>query len=344
MTRGTAGGPWPAAWKPVNLGSPAQSRSPIVPFAGGSRAFYSTLDGWVHAIDAKTGAILWQTQIGSVAVAAPAGIFVAYGGAWDYVLVGTRQASGNRFYALDPGNGAVIDYYPKAGDPLGLSALGAVTGMATVDYARGQVYFAAYQATTLLALVPQAGPAVRRPAVRVGGPRVQPSATSTAARSSAGTGCTSATSTAGCGRSTPRTGTALYSWDTGDGNVKGFPFPDRRNGDVYFVTTINPLLGRLVGVTDTGTAFNSKWSQVAQKPLDAASLHGHEQAVRRERSWPSRVPGCSSTRSHGSVTNTLDLESSAVVIGAPSLDLGVSPNMLYVGSAAGVIYATEVPF
>ena len=42
----------------------------------------------------------------------------------------------------------MIDSYPKTGDTHGLSALGAVTGMATVDYARGQVYFAAYQATT----------------------------------------------------------------------------------------------------------------------------------------------------------------------------------------------------
>ena len=67
MARGDTGGPWPSSWKPANLGSPAQARSPIVPLAGGSRAFYSTFDGWVHAIDAKTGAILWETQIGTAA-------------------------------------------------------------------------------------------------------------------------------------------------------------------------------------------------------------------------------------------------------------------------------------
>ena len=48
---------------------------------GGSRAFYSTLDGWVHAVEAKTGAILWETQIGTAAQTgaggAPAGIFTA---------------------------------------------------------------------------------------------------------------------------------------------------------------------------------------------------------------------------------------------------------------------------
>jgi hypothetical protein len=48
--------------------------------------------------------------------------------------------------------------------------------------------------------------------------------------------------------------------------------------------------------------------------------------------------------SNGSNTNPVDLETSPVVIGAPSLDLGVSPNMLLVGSDAGVTYAVEVPF
>ena len=241
MTRGAGGGTWPTAWKPANLGSPAQSRSPIVPFAGGSRAFYSTLDGWVHAIDAKTGAILWETQIGSVAGAAPAGVFVAYGGAWDYILVGTRQASNNRFYALDPGNGAVIDYYPKAGDPLGLSALGAVTGMATVDYARGQVYFAAYQATTNSLWCLKLGPP--SDALQFGW--VAPRAVLDDIDGSPvlrGNRLYVGNINGRLWAVDPTDGTGLYSWDTGDGNVKGFPFPDRRNGDVYFVTTIDPRL------------------------------------------------------------------------------------------------------
>ena len=138
MARGDTGGPWPSGWKPANLGSPAQARSAIVPLAAGSRAFYSTFDGWVHAIDAKTGAILWETQIGTPpqpeAGGAPAGIFTAFGGAWDYILVGTRQPTNNRFYALDPATGAVIDAFPGGpGDPVG--EMGAVTGMAAVDYA-----------------------------------------------------------------------------------------------------------------------------------------------------------------------------------------------------------------
>jgi outer membrane protein assembly factor BamB len=132
MTRGAGGGTWPSAWKPANLGSPAQARSPTVPFAGGSRAFYSTLDGWVHAIDAKTGAILWETQIGTAlqtgAGGAPAGIFTAFRGAWDHILVGTRQSAGNKFYfttttrvqsAVDNGAGSFL---PKWNAQVGLTS------------------------------------------------------------------------------------------------------------------------------------------------------------------------------------------------------------------------------
>ena len=208
MARGTTGGPWPASWKPANLGSPAQTRSPIVPFPGGSRAFFSTLDGWVHAIDAKTGAILWETQIGTAAQTgaggAPAGIFTAFGGAWDYVLVGTRQSANNRFYALDPATGAVIDSFPDGpGDPVG--ELGAVTGMAAVDYARGQVYFGTFRGATNALWCLKLGPpsdALQRgwevPRAVLGRHRREP-------RHARRTACTSAPPRGSCGRSGPPT-------------------------------------------------------------------------------------------------------------------------------------------
>ena len=160
--------------------------------------------------------------------------------------MGTRQASNNRFYALDPGNGAVIDYYPKAGDPLGLSALGAVTGMATVDYARGQVYFAAYQATTHSLWCLKLGPP--SDALQYGW-----------ATTSAALGDIDGSPVLRGNRLyvgnidgrlwavDPTTGTGLYSWDTGTATSRDSRSRTARNGDVYFVTTINPLLGRVVG-------------------------------------------------------------------------------------------------
>jgi hypothetical protein len=145
-----AGGGWPAPWVPVNFGSPAQTRSPIVPLGGVSRAFYTTQDGWVHAINAATGARLWDVRIGtSVPIAgqaAPAGIFAAFGGAWSYLLVGTRMDAGNKFYALDPITGGVIDVFPQ-GTELGVSGLGPISGMAAVDYPGRRVYFGSLRGT-----------------------------------------------------------------------------------------------------------------------------------------------------------------------------------------------------
>ena len=130
-----------APWTPVALGSIAQTRSPIVPLAGVSVAFIGTQDGRVTAIDTATGVTLWSTPLTPASgQAAPAGIFTAFGGAWSYVLVGTRENStNNRFYALDPANGDVVDYYPKTGDPE--QKVGPINGAAAVDYATGRVYF-----------------------------------------------------------------------------------------------------------------------------------------------------------------------------------------------------------
>jgi outer membrane protein assembly factor BamB len=344
-TRGPGGGAWPLPWKPVVLGWPAQERSPIVPLAVGPRVFYGTQDGWVQAVDASTGAKIWETQIGAAGGAAPAGVFTAFGGAWDYVLVGTAEANGNRFYALDPGTGAVVDYFPKAGDPH-FGGIGAILGMASVDYGRGQVYFASRLGSApntlwCLKLGPSSdaltlgwavagatvGPIDGSPVVR--GDRVY-------VGNNAGVlWAVDATS-----------GTPLYSYATGDLSVKGFPFPDRRNGDVYVTTSLAGGLGRLHAVTDTGSGLVAKagWGSPPVGPQMSPPLlwTGSNRIFVGVRLALSGGGLYSINATDGAV-NAYDLEPSPLTIGTPSLDIGQSPPILHVGGENGVLYAFEVP-
>ena len=148
MQRGPTGGPWPTSpWGPRDLGDVAQHRAPVIPLAAGSRAFIATQDGKVHAIDTTSGNLLWTTPLPEGAtLGAPAGIFGDFGGDWNYVLVGTSSGTNDVFYALDPVTGAVVDWYPGPGDtPV---QIGAILGMASVDYDNNRVYFASQEGST----------------------------------------------------------------------------------------------------------------------------------------------------------------------------------------------------
>jgi hypothetical protein len=351
MVRGSSGGPWPApSWKPVNLGSPAQVRSPIVPLAVGSRAFYTTQDGWVHAVDATTGAIVWETQIGIAAQAAPAGIFVAFGGAWDYLLVGTRQTNVNKFYALDPLTGGVIDVFPQGAEG-GVSGMGQISGMAAVDYAGSRVYFGSRRGTltdateTLWCL--KLGPPVDALSLewKSGVPgEIDGSPVLRGTRVYVG-------DVDGKVWSLPMDGTSGYSLDLGDGAVKGFPFPDRRNNDLFVATST-----KVWGLTDSvGTSLGYKWTNPVQG-LDSPSVvllkpGTNELYVGVRDIVPAGLPDSAgllridvSLADPGLSAASLALEGFAAVVGAPSLDVGFTPNLLHVGSEGGVLYAVEVPF
>jgi outer membrane protein assembly factor BamB len=351
MTRGPSGGTWPApSWKPVNLGSPAQVRSPIVPLAGGSRAFYATQDGWVHAVDAKTGATLWQTQIATAAQAAPAGLFVAFTGAWDYLLVGTRQTNGNKVFALDPFTGGIVDVFPQ-GTEGGVSGLGMISGMAAVDYVGRRVYLGSRRGTladateTLWCL--KLGPPsdalqldwkLGTPGDIDGSPVIRGN------RLYVG-------DVDGKVWSLQLDGSGAYApFDLGDGAIKGFPFPDRRNNDLFVATST-----KVWGLTDNGSSIVTKWTNPVQgldSPSGVLLKPGtNELYVGVRDTVPAGAPDTAGLlridvglADPGPGAVSLALESFAAVVGAPSLDVGFSPSLLHVGSEGGVIYAVEVPF
>jgi outer membrane protein assembly factor BamB len=124
MERSAAGGVWPGAWKPIELGDVVQSRSPVIPIPVGTAnpvAYLGSQDGSIYAVDAAKGSQVWATPIGPMVQAAPARIFKAFS-AFDYLLVGTRDGTGpNAFVALNPLNGLEIERYANGGAGAGRS-------------------------------------------------------------------------------------------------------------------------------------------------------------------------------------------------------------------------------
>ena len=333
-------GEWPASWKPIGLGAIAQHRSPIVPIAGVSRAFIATQDGRVHAIDTANGNFLWSTQLPEgAAQGAPAGIFTAWGGAGDYVLVGTSAGSNNHFYALDPFTGAVIDAFPNPGVPAeaALGSLGPIYGAAAVDYASSRVYFASRRGGANRSLwCLDLGPA--SDALRLGWSRdlgvdVDGSPVLHGGR-------VYVVDNGPVAWSIPaNTGLGGYTRPLGGAAVPGFLFPDRRNNDLYVATS-----SQVHGLTDTGSALNNKWTPILSltNPSTVLLRPGTNELYVGARSYAGNASLVRIDTATGLVASQVTLEAGALGIGAPSLDNVFE--VIHVGSEAGILYAVELPF
>jgi hypothetical protein len=353
MARGTAGGEWPAGWKPVTLGGAVQGRSPVVPIPVGSSnpvVFLGAQDGRVYAVDASVGGAAatppWASPalLGGVVQAAPAGIFTAFTGAYDYLLAGTRDAGAdNAFLALDPDDGSEEGRYQPTADP---DRMGMVSGAASVEYPTRRVYFtsrehSANSTKTLWCLQLDASPNPvlsllwarddlgdidASPVLRGG--RVYVGSTTD--------GGTVYSIDAAAGDTDPLT----RKFNHADGQVKGFIFPDRTSpgGEIYFSTD-----NRVWVVKDDGSSLTPKYA-------GGISLGGGV--------TPSAVlyvPGSGRVYVGGSdgqlyeidvsgaspVVNSEPLGDGTAVVGAPSYDRDNS--LIHVGTAAGIFYAVAVP-
>lgn len=333
LQRTASGGMWPSTWNPVAVGQ-TNNRSAAVPRPEGWRVYLGTNSGGLHSLDGRTGNVVWSrnTTVGTAlphlggAQSQPAGIFKNFGGANDMLLVGTNAGLGsNELYAFDPTTGNVLD-------ALGTAAMGNVLGMPVVDYAGNRVFFLTSSATeTVHAMALGAG----------GAPDL-----------TFGTGLVWSPKPAGSGSNGSLVlrnnrfyfgdntdqlfalhmdGTS-YAVNTGDGPVKSFVWPDRRNDNIYFST-----IGKVHGKRDTGTGFLNVFG-----PLSVPS--------------PSMVlqkPGSDHVYVGDGVGNLVQIDVSTgtpttlalepgIQLGAPSLD--GQHGLVIVGSNTGNVYAVRVPF
>jgi outer membrane protein assembly factor BamB len=157
VERGSTGGSWPSTGLPASLGSPVQHRPPVISLAGVVTADRFTLvssqDGFVRAVDADDGDVLWTSSDLGTLQAGPAAWLAGFGGLFDFVLVGTRNASqDNVLVALDAADGGEAWRFDDAAG----TRLGIVNGGPSVDYSRSRVYFACHErsagANTLYAM------------------------------------------------------------------------------------------------------------------------------------------------------------------------------------------------
>jgi hypothetical protein len=119
--------------------------------------------------------------------------------------------------------------------------------------------------------------------------------------------------------------------------VKGFVFPDRGSDALYFATD-----NYVWGVSDDGSASMSLDFSVGldagARPSAALFVPGSHYVY---------VGGSDGKLYEidvvGASKKSVDLGGGSVVVGAPSLDRGFAPNLVHVGTEAGVFYAVSVP-
>jgi outer membrane protein assembly factor BamB len=299
-------------------------------------------DGTTRAVDAVTGLEKWQHVLAPVVQATAAGMFKDFGGAFDYVLIGTRDGAGdNAFFALDPKTGIPVNSFNNGG---GVNGIGIISGGASVDYPGKRVYFASRKKVPgsngtlwcltltgagLGGLCPGAWP------VDVGDIDGSPVLRN---------GVIYVGNNVGLVHAVKADGTLAWAgpFNTGDGPVKGFLFPDRNGSALYFATTKN-----VWGIVDAGASASLAWSTQlapgATPPLPSIVV------------WN---PGSTLIHVGGSDGNLYQIDFSITplpptaitsatlgdglaVVGAPTLDR--LTGIVYVGSDEGVIYAVQTP-
>ncbi len=355
LTRGAVnGGHWPTAWVPRPMMGVAHSRSPIVPFlpivfGGGvdSVLFAGDDQGFVQAADANTGQFQWGGPLrpnpNATITGAPGAILQQYGGARDLILVPTRNnvlANPSALYGLGLTDGSTISSFdgggtmgPIPGSPATVNATNRVY-VATRRLGGGDTVWCIQVNPTDPAFSPtpvwsrylgefDTSPVIRNGRVYVG--------------NTTGTVYSLDAATGGDER----------SFSTGDGPVKGFVFPDRRNDDLLFATDT-----KVWSISDDGSPTmleNWQWttaglvpSLILYRPETSYVYVGSQSGTlyQLDFSFPFGAP---------QFATPIILGDGKGQVGAPSLDIDppdvtAGKKLLIVGSESGVVYGVEVPF
>jgi outer membrane protein assembly factor BamB len=334
------GGLWPVSpsvWKPFTMNAPSQARPsiPTVLISGTPTdvVYLGSQDGNVYCINAATGAQVWRTAsplapAGSLVQGAVTGMFTNYGGAYNLVFAGTRNASANNvMYAFDAATGTQAWSF-NAGTGIGI-----ITGDPWVEYASKRLYFTSRSrvggssgtlwcldftnaAATACSGFPKALGDIDGSASIFNG-RVY------VGNNSGRVAAVDAT-----------TGTTLWTFDTNDGPVKGFVNPDFIAGalpyKVFFATTT-----KLWALTDNGATASQTWSVAMSNPsvpiYDGNSLYVGS----------SNGSLYSINVTTGAISKSALLGAGDAAVGSPSLDF--SNGRIYVGTDGGQVYATTYP-
>jgi hypothetical protein len=224
----------------------------------------------VHAVDGANGSIAWSRSgrfshalpgTTGIVQGTPAGLFTSFGGKNDEILAGTNQGtSDNTFFILDPLTGANRATYSHG-------LMGGVQGMGAVDYPGNTVFFLTNATTgTLWAfdLGPPGSPGLTlKPGYPVGlgvGASGSPVLREGRVYFAANADLVVHRVSDGVSRSV----------NLGDGTIKGFVFPDRRNVDLYLSTN-----GKVWGMRDTLDTEPPPLSYVWSATIPAPSIVLH---------------------------------------------------------------------
>lgn len=362
MDPGTTGGTWPAGWMPYKMNAAAQARPMVAAPAtttvrGSSRvAIVGSQDGRVYAFSPVTGAVLWSTgQLAPAGAPIQAGVrtmFTDYGGAYNLVFAGTRDASNpNQLHAIDLQTGAVKWSFTNAGGQGGDgTSMGMVSTGGALQYSGNRLYFTTYQGTgatpstgnvwclTFTDSTVQLCPAVGTltwPLSLGAGANIEAAPTIRGNVLYAG-------DTGGVVYAVDLTGGAgPVLWSTSAleaGGVKGFVWPEAASTHLYLTTTTGVWSlddqGTAVAAYWTGGAASAAGKVTASSPAPALFLNGKVYVgvsgglLVIDGSTPGNV-----------TTSTVTLGDGTATAGAVTADSNTG--LLLVGATDGVVYAVQ---